>query len=49
MMITEGAGAQNKTGKTIGIAYKLSRYKLTLKDLDNPSAQTCKHANTNNT
>lgn len=49
MKITQGAGAQNKTGKTTGIAYKLSHYKLALKNLDNPSAQTCKHANTNNT
>lgn len=44
MKSTEGEGAQNKTGKTIGTAYKLSPYKLALKNLDNPSAQTCKHA-----
>lgn len=41
--MTEGEGAQNETGKTTETAYKLSRYKLALKDLDNPSAQTCKH------
>lgn len=44
MKITEGEGAQNETGKTIETAHKLFRYKLALKDLDNPSAQTCKHA-----
>lgn len=36
MKITEIVRAQNETGKAIRIVYKLPRYKLALKDLDNP-------------